>query len=132
MGGLAPTPPAHVAAALDSGSAAQRLGKARLREAVLSRAQELPGVGRIKEDLRWGQLAFLTPETKAGSSLRIADKGDGFALFVHCQTDLIARLRAIYGDTVTTEKSRALVFQDAEFDTEPACLLAGWALTYHL
>lgn len=125
-------PPANVAAALNSGCPAQRAGKARLRQIVLDRGAEIEGVGPVVEDLRWGQPAFLTPRTKAGSSLRIADRGDGFALFVHCQTDLIARLREIYGDTIRTEKTRALMFQDADFDPEPASLLAGWALSYHL
>src|SRR5580698_10679593 len=42
-----------------------------LRRLILATAKVTPGVGRIEEALKWGQLSYLTTETKSGSTVRI-------------------------------------------------------------
>jgi len=34
-------------------------------------AKKTPGVGKLEEDLRWGQPSYLTLETGSGSTIRI-------------------------------------------------------------
>ncbi|MEM9105605.1 MAG: DUF1801 domain-containing protein [Pseudomonadota bacterium] len=69
-------------------------------------------VGPITETLKWGQPSYLTEATKTGSTLRLADSGDGRpALFVHCATDLIEQFRAFYPHTFDYQGKRALILK---------------------
>lgn len=111
-----------------------RDGLLRLRRLIFETAAETPGVGRIEETLKWGQPAYLTPETKSGSSLRLGiPKSGGFAIYVHCQTSIISEFRGLFPEDFTYEGNRAVHFQRAE-DIRPAQLglLIARALTYHL
>jgi len=107
-----------------------------LRRLVFDVASEMPSVGRIEETLKWGQPSYLTPETKSGSTLRIAPvKGSDtcIALYVHCQTDLISTFKDFYGDTFTYEGKRALLLNvDEEFPETALRHCISLALTYHL
>ena len=67
-----------------------------LRRLIIDTAARTDGVGRIEEALRWGQIGYLTPETKSGTTIRIDAEGNGMALFVNCQTNLVERYKAIY------------------------------------
>jgi hypothetical protein len=124
----------EVRAAFDSALPAARQGMLALRSMIFRRAAELPQVGRVDEVLRWGQPAYVTPDTGAGCSLRIGPlKHGGFGLFVHCRTDLIETFRAGPGAAMRTEGTRAVLFESAEdVAEEPLSFLIGRALTYHL
>lgn len=129
---VAPAP--DIEAVLDACSTAQRAGLVALRDLILRRAAELPGIGRLQEALRWGQPAYLTPDTRAGCSLRIgpAPAGD-FALFVHCKTGLIQSFVAGPGAGHRVQGTRAILFRTVQDIAAPALmLLIGQALTYHL
>jgi hypothetical protein len=123
-----------VRAVFDGCAAQDRAGLLLLRGMIFQRAAELPQVGRIEEVLRWGQPAYVTPETGAGCSLRIGPlKHGGFGLFVHCRTDLIETFRAGSGAAMRTEGTRAVLFEGVEGVAEaPLSFLIGRALTYHL
>lgn len=105
-----------------------------LREMIFDTAQAQPDIGVIEETLRWGQPAYLTPETKAGSTIRLGvPKTARFALFVHCQSRLIPDYLAAYPMWDRVEGTRAVLFDHvAEIDP----LRHGWlieqALTYRL
>jgi hypothetical protein len=101
---------------------------------ILDEAARLPQVGRIEEALRWGQPAYLTPDTGAGCSLRIGPvKDGGFGLFVHCRTTLIEEFRAGPGGACRTEGTRAVLFRTAADIAEgPVGMLIAGALTWHL
>lgn len=104
----------------------------RLRRLILDTAAATPGVSEVEETLRWGQPSYLT---KTGSTIRIdALKGSGsrYALYVHCQTDLVARFRNLYGEALTYEGKRALIFDAAEpLDEDMVAHCVALALTYH-
>lgn len=113
---------------------AAREGLLSLRRLIFAVAARTEGVGRVEEALRWAQPAYLTPETGAGSTIRLgAPKAGGFALYVHCRTTLIAEFRAAHGDGFALEGSRAVRFREGEAVDEAAIgALVGRALTYHL
>lgn len=107
-----------------------------LRELILETADENPAIGPLEETLKWGEPAFLTSATKSGTTIRINrhDKDDNqYAIYVHCQTDLLDRYRQLYGDTLTFDGNRAVVFNVADRMPQEAvkhCI--AMALTYHL
>lgn len=105
-----------------------------LRELVLETAVSTPGVGKIVETLKWGQPSYLTVKPKSGTTIRLdaynVNKGQ-IALFVHCQTSLIATYRQRHPH-LTTEGSRALIldaYAPLPTDTLRDCIQL--ALTYH-
>ncbi|SDI91614.1 protein of unknown function (DU1801) [Lutimaribacter saemankumensis] len=106
----------------------------RLREMILETASDTPAAGRIEETLKWGQPAYLTPETRSGSTLRLGvPKTGGYAIYAHCQTSLISDFRMLFPDDFAYDGNRAVLF-DAETapDLDKLRLLVSRALTYHL
>ncbi|HEX2592092.1 MAG TPA: DUF1801 domain-containing protein [Rhizomicrobium sp.] len=108
---------------------------AALRDLVLDTARRTDGVGRVEEALKWGQPSFLTPETKSGSTIRIdalKDEPGRYAMYFHCQTNLVSSFREMYPDAFTFEGNRALIF-DAKKPLPKKQLghCIALALTYH-
>ncbi len=107
-----------------------------LRELVLATARETEGVGPIEEALKWGQLSFLTPETRSGSTIRIdASPKDPskYAMFFHCQSGLIADFRNRYPKHLRFIGERSIEFSIGE--PLPRAELKhciSLALTHHL
>lgn len=126
--------PDAVAPAFDVPDAAARQGLLALREMILDEAGHLPQIGRVEEALRWGQPAYLTPDTKAGSSLRLGvPRTGGFGLYVHCRTTLIADYKEMFPHKDRIEGTRAVLFDDpAELSPDRQRWLIRRALTYHL
>jgi hypothetical protein len=110
-----------------------QIGMHHLRRLIFTTAAIHPQIGHVVEDLRWGQPAYLTPDTRAACSLRIGPHPDGgFGLFVHCKTDLIAAFLQGPGAGHRTEGTRAVLFRTAEEITDhPLTMLITGALTYH-
>lgn len=107
-----------------------------LRELIFETARHTEGVGAIEETLKWGEPAYLTARSGSGTTIRIAWKPrapDRYALYVHCQTDLIETFRTLFPEEFEFEKNRAMVMRVAD-DPSPAALAhcIGAALTYHL
>ena len=105
-----------------------------LRALIFDVADATRGVGALEETLKWGQPAYLTPETKSGSTLRLgAPKDGGAALYAHCQTTIISDFRALFPDAFAYEGNRAVRIRSTEdLKSEALKLLIGNALTYHL
>jgi hypothetical protein len=106
-----------------------------VRALMFETASATEGVGRLTETLKWGQPSYLTEETRSGSTVRIdrLRKGDGYAIYFHCQSGLVGQFKAIYPDTFRYDGKRAIMF-DAK-DRLPKRALAhciGLALTHHL
>ncbi len=101
---------------------------------MFSTAAATEGVGALEETLKWGQPAYLTRESRSGSTIRIdCRKADPhtYAVYFHCQTDLVHRFRTLFPKTFAFEGNRAIVFH--ENDEVPVrelevCIAA--ALTY--
>lgn len=123
-----------VRAVFDAAPPQTRAGMLALRQLIFDVAARLPEVGRIEESLRWGEPAYLTPETRSGSTLRLgAPRAGGFALYCNCKTSLIADFRDLAGTAVRTSGKRAVLFAGVG-DIDPAltAILITRALTWHL
>jgi Domain of unknown function (DU1801) len=105
-----------------------------LRQLIFDAASAIEGVGELKETLRWGEPSYLTMQTRSGSMVRINAKGleGGYAMYFHCQTNLVETFRDRYADKFTFEKNRAIVFENGDAvpvkELRPCIALA---LTYH-
>lgn len=111
-----------------------RLGLLALRDLIFETAESTAGVGALQETLKWGQPAYLTPETRSGSTIRLGrPKQGGFAIYTHCQTTILSDFRSIFPKDFAYEGNRAILFTD---DAAPADdklrMLVRSALTYHL
>jgi hypothetical protein len=107
-----------------------------LRRLILDTAAATKGVGEVEETLKWGQPSYLTAATKSGSTIRVdrvKASANQYAVYFHCQTDLVATFRELYSNELTTVGNRAIIF-NAEDDIPEAALrhCIGLALTYHL
>src|SRR5882757_2316586 len=84
-----------------------------LRRLIFDTAAATKGVGELQETLKWGQPSYLTAATKSGSTIRIDQVKaslNQYALYFHCQTDLVATFREPYPNELTYAGNRAIVF----------------------
>lgn len=110
-----------------------RTGLLALRAMIFETAAALPEVGRVEETLKWGQPAYLTPETRSGSTIRLGLPRDGgFAIYAHCQTSIIPEFRDLFPDDFVYEGNRAVRFTAGRaLAHDKLRLLVARALTYH-
>ena len=107
-----------------------------LRQLIFDVAAKKKEVGELEETLKWGEPAYLTSQTKSGSLIRIdVKKSDPskYAMYFHCQTNLVNSFKTLFPHTFSYEKNRAIIFD--ENDRVPANELRtciAMALTYHL
>src|SRR3954465_6119071 len=106
-----------------------------LRRLIFDTADTTEGVGALEEALKWGQPSYLTTASKSGSTVRIdqvkAEPGR-YALYFHCQTNLVETFREIYAE-LNYSGNRAILLDAAEKLPEAALRhCVGLALTYHL
>ena len=70
--------------------------------------------GHAARTLKWGQPSYLTTASKSGSTIRIGETWAGeasqYALFVNCQTDLVATFREIYPKQLSFGGNRSVIF----------------------
>jgi hypothetical protein len=105
-----------------------------LRELIFDTAAATEGVGKLQETLRWGEPSYLTTESGSGSTVRINAKGSRgqYAMYFHCQTNLIETFGDRYPDKFAFETNRAIVFDNGDAiptnELQPCIALA---LTYH-
>ncbi len=107
-----------------------------LRRLIFETAAETQGVGSLEETLKWGQPSYLTSATKAGSTIRIdrtrSDAGH-YAMYFHCQTNLVETFRDLYPDAFTYEGNRSILFEpDGDLPMAELRHCISMALTYHL
>jgi Domain of unknown function (DU1801) len=105
-----------------------------LRALIFEVAKKTASVGLLEETLRWKQPSYLTP-SKSGSLVRIdqvKDSLDSYAMFFHCQTDLIETFRGLYENDFSFQGNRCIVFNtNHEIATEKLEHCLRLALTYH-
>jgi len=123
----------NVARVFDAYPREARRGLLQLRDLIFDVAARTEGVGPLLETLKWGQPAYLTPETKSGSTIRLGvPKGGDFAIFVHCQTRIVPDFRALFPNDFDYEGNRAIRFMSADdIASEKLELFIESALTYH-
>ncbi len=106
-----------------------------LRALIFDTAASIPEVGPIEETLKWGEPAYLTAQTRIGSTVRIGWKKAHprrVAMYFHCRTSLVATFRTLFPGQFLFEGNRAIVFELAEpIATDALAFCIGAALTYH-
>lgn len=124
-----------VAQALDAYPPKVRRKLLALRELIFRTAASTEGVGELEEALKWGDPAYVTARSRSGSTIRIGWKKatpSHYAMYFHCQTNLVETFRSLFPREFTFEGRRAIVFHES--DTVPADAVAfcvAAALTYH-
>jgi hypothetical protein len=107
-----------------------------LRRLIFDTAKTTEGVGALQETLKWGQPSYLTPETKSGSTIRIdrlKSSANQYAVYFHCQTDLVETFRELYPTELSYEGNRSIILNAEDAIPEPALRhCVALALTYHL
>ena len=107
-----------------------------LRRLIFETAKATKGVGALQETLKWGQPSYLTPETNSGSTIRIdqvKSAPDQYAVYFHCQTNLVATFREMYPTEFSYGGNRSILLNAADKIPEPALRhCVALALTYHL
>ncbi len=128
--------PDNVAPAYDKYPAVIREKLLNLREMILDTAASIPTVGPIEEALKWGQPSFLTAKSKSGTTIRIDQVRENqgqYALYVHCQTNLLDQFRELYPTEFTYSGNRAILFNEKDnLATHALQHCISLALTYHL
>jgi hypothetical protein len=105
-----------------------------LRRLIFDTAKTTKGVGKLEEALKWGQPSYLTTESKSGSTVRIDQLktgAGGYAVYFHCQTDLVETFRELYPE-LRYGGNRSILLDAGEKLPEAAlrhCI--ALALTYH-
>lgn len=122
------TLPADVQAAYEQVPEADRaiLTMARARIFECAKAAD---VGPLTETLKWGQPAYLTGQTKAGSTIRLGLHQAAPAAFFTCSSSLVDSFRADFPDALTYHGNRAITLR-TPFPPE-LDLCFDRALTYH-
>ncbi len=130
----ASTPAPSVQAVFDSYPPPLRKKLLTLRQLILDTAATTEGVGTLEETLKWGEPAYVTTQSKSGSTVRIDRKKntDRYAIYFNCNTTLVDTFRSLFPGTFHFEGNRALVFdvKDALPKKELGFCIA-MALTYH-
>ena len=125
----------RVAQVFDSYPPALRTRLLALRALIFEVAASTPGVGELEETLKWGEPAYLTTQSKSGSTLRIAwqpKAPEHYAMYFHCQTSLVETFRTVFPHDFRYEGNRAIVFhRDDALATDALAFCIGAALTYH-
>lgn len=107
-----------------------------LRQLIFTTASKTEGVGELEEALKWGQPSYLTTKSKSGSSIRIdwiKSQERKYAMYFHCQTNLVETFREIYPKEFTYGGNRSIIFNaDDEIPVTELCHCISLALTYHL
>ena len=106
-----------------------------LRELIFTTAAVTAGVGTLEETLKWGEPAYLTTQSKSGSTIRIgwkkAQPGQ-YAMYFICHTNLVARFRMMFPTQLQFEGDRAIIFAENEpVPTAAVATCIAAALTYH-
>jgi Domain of unknown function (DU1801) len=106
-----------------------------LRGLILKTANESPGVGKLEETLKWNEPAYLTTESKSGSTIRIHRKPGSdskYAMYFNCKTNLIDSFRTLFPSTFRYQGDRAIEFDVAEkVPVGELKICIAMALTYH-
>lgn len=107
-----------------------------IRELIFKIAKTTEGVGDLEETLKWGQPGYLTPHTKSGSTIRIdriSSTENTYALFFHCQTNLVETFRELFPKKMKFEGNRSILLNAKDpIPTKELSVCISMALTYHL
>ena len=105
-----------------------------LRKLILDTARATEGVGALEEALKWGQVSYLTSQSKSGSTVRIdrVKSAEGqVAVYFHCQTSLVETFRELYPKLSYIGNRAILLDASQKLPKEELRHCVALALTYH-
>lgn len=116
--------PAHVRPCLE-----------KLRALIFDVASHTPGVGQLEECLKWGEPAYLTSQTKSGTTIRFdwsSKRPEHFSLLFNCQSNVISQCKDLLPE-LDYQGNREIRFALSEpLAQDSIRLCVQMALTYHL
>jgi hypothetical protein len=127
-------PPPAVQAVLDRWPPEVRVALLGLRDLVLDTADRIEGVGPVTETLKWGEPAYRTEHTGAGTTIRLGWKDrmpTRYALYFDCRTTLVDTFRSRYPELAWVGDRALLLELGASVPEGPVADCIGLALTYH-
>lgn len=129
----APRLPPSISRAFDAMPLAARHTLLAVRELIYTTADNLDGIGQLRESLKWNRPSYVPARPRIGSPVRLGLSRDGEpALLCHCQTSLIGDFQARYPKTFEYEGNRALLLPVGRaLPEEPLAHCIAMALTYH-
>jgi Domain of unknown function (DU1801) len=126
----------RVAAVFDGYPDKPRKKLLKLREIIFEVAATMPNVGALQETLKWGEPAYVTAESKSGSTIRIAWKKarpNHYAMYFICTTNLVETFRTLFPQDFEYEGNRAIIFSvDDALPKDSVRFCIGAALTHRL
>lgn len=106
-----------------------------VRELIFEAADGTESVGELTETLKWGEPAYLTEQSKSGTTIRLGVSKlapEQCSVFFNCNTTLVDTFRTHFPEDFTYEGNRALNLPQAgEMPHEALRLCLIEALTYH-
>ena len=130
---MVPGQPADVAKVFAAVPEVPRQRLYEMRGLILA-AADATGTAPLTETLKWGQPSYL-PARKHGTTARLgwsASDAGHCGLYVHCQTDLVARFRQVFPDEFRYDGNRGVLVPAAgTFPKAAFQQIAAAVLTYH-
>ena len=107
-----------------------------LRQLIFDAAATMEGVGEIEETLKWGEPSYLTPQSKSGSTIRIAWKKsqkEQYSMFFKCTANLVPAFKEKYPQKFRFGGNQSIDFNiHDEVPEKELKNCIALALTYHL
>jgi hypothetical protein len=123
--------PKDVASVFASYSPRLRRALLSLRTSILETAAATKGVGKIEETLKWNEPAYLTSQSKSGSTIRIDVKRGSdtkYAIYFNCKTNLLDSFRSLFPRTFRYRGDREIEFDvNDKIDVKALKLCIGMA-----
>ena len=106
-----------------------------IRDLIFDVAAETQGVGELQETLKWSEPAYVTAQSKSGSTVRMDWKAKApgqYAVYFNCNTGLVDTFKTLFPEEFRYEGRRAILFDVNERvpkDALAVCIEAS--LTHH-
>jgi hypothetical protein len=125
----------EVAVVFDSYPQAYKSKLLFLRQLIFDTAASLEGIGEIEETVKWGEPSYLTPESKSGSTIRIAwkaSKKEQYSIFFKCTANLVPAFKEKFPQQFNYGGDRSIDFSlDDDVPVKELKQCIALALTYH-
>jgi hypothetical protein len=131
----APPPPREVARAFEALPVPIRLRLLDIRNLIFATARARDGIGLLTETLKWGEPAYLTEQTRSGSTIRLGRVKDSehAAILFNCKTTLVDTFRERFPDQFEYRQTRALLLPlSGKLPKRELTVCLSLALMYHL
>ena len=128
--------PPPVQAVIDSYPKEARAMFLAVRKLLYGVARQNAAIGQLTETLKWGEPAYLTEQSKSGSTVRVAwnaKNPECLGLYFNCQTNLVDTFRTLFPHDFEFAGNRALMLSTAaDLPSDAIAMCVEAAMTYHL